>query len=508
VHDREPAGWRLDVSRLYDHDECSRRHRRLRNRSQEFSNGSVEVLGSASILSMAAGDVNNDGFADLVIGTVAGQPVQVYLNDGFRDFLLPPISLPDNSANEGIALADFDNNGTLDIVIANGGGQPDRVFGNDGAGNFTLLAELGSEPAPIGADVNFASKVVPAPTFSHDVAVADFNGDGFTDIVIAAIGGNPVYAGDGFGGFSPYGTLLGTADSHAVAVADFNLDGKMDIVFANVGSDSQVWLNNGINNGFVTGESLPIGDAVAVTVGNFGGGTGSDLVFGRVPTVNGDVPANPVLFNNGSGIFGAPVALLGTSPTSDILAGDVNSDGLTDLVFVNASGVHQIWTGPGPGFELYSEQIVDGGATAGVLTELGFTDVDDPGGLDLALGGGIQVGVGVYLNDGFGNLGRGDAVPPVLTLSGAEVVDVPAGSSYVDAGATAVDNIDGDISAAIVVTAAVNTSVVGSYTVTCGGGGGGAVTYWMLVLLASIVAMGHLYHARPIGARARREDQD
>jgi hypothetical protein len=29
-----------------------------------------------------------------------------------------------------------------------------------------------------------------------------------------------------------------------------------------------------------------------------------------------------------------------------------------------------------------------------------------------------------------------------------------------------------------------------------------------LMLLASIVAMGHLYHARPIGARVRREDQD
>jgi hypothetical protein len=458
----------------------------------------------------------------------------VYLNDGFRDFLLPPISLPDNSANEGIALADFDNNGTLDIVIANGGGQPDRVFGNDGAGNFTLLAELGSEPTPIDADVNFASKVVPAPTFSHDVAVADFNGDGNTDIVIAAIGGNPVYAGDGFGGFSPYGTLLGTADSHAVAVANFNGTTGPDIVFANVGGDSQVWLNNGIN-GFVAGESLPIGDAVAVTVGQFGGDASPDLAFGRVPTINGDVPANPVLINDGSGNFGVPVALLGTSPTSDVLAGDVNGDGLTDLVFVNASGVHQIWTATGTGFELYSEQIVDDGATAGVLTELGFTDVDDPGGLDLALGGGIQVGVGVYLNDGFGNLGRGDAVPPVLTLSGAEVVDVPAGSSYVDAGATAVDNIDGDISAAIVVTAAVNTSVVGSYTVTYnvsdfagnpataitrtvnvnpaagtggGGGGGGAITYWMLMLLASIVAMGHLYHARPIGARVRREDQD
>ena len=99
-------------------------------------------------------------------------------------------------------------------------------------------------------------------------------------------------------------------------------------------------------------------------------------------------------------------------------------------------------------------------------TELGFTDVDDPGGVDLALGGALQVGTSVYLNDGFGNLGRGDAVPPVLSLNGAASVDVPAGSNYVDAGATAEDNIDGDISSAIVVSAAVNTALVGSYTVT------------------------------------------
>ncbi|MHC5112357.1 MAG: beta strand repeat-containing protein, partial [Planctomycetota bacterium] len=327
--------------------------------AEEFSNGAVEVLGNASVLSMASGDVNGDGAADLVIGTVSGQPIQIYVSDGFRDFISPPISLPDTSSNEGVALADFDNNGTLDLVVANGGGQPDGVYSNDGVGNFTLVTELGAAPAS-----------------SHDVAVADFNSDGNMDIVIATSEGNLVFLGDGFGSFSLYATL-GTADSHAVAVGDFDGINGPDIVFANVGSDSQIWLNNGIG-GFVEGDSLQIGDAVSVTVGQFGGDARLDLAFGRVPAFNGDVPANPVLINDGFGGFGAPAALLGTSATNDILAGDVNSDGLTDLVFVNTSGVHQIWTATGSGFELHNQQIVDDGALVGVLTELGFTDVDDP----------------------------------------------------------------------------------------------------------------------------------
>ena len=75
-------------------------------------------------------------------------------------------------------------------------------------------------------------------------------------------------------------------------------------------------------------------------------------------------------------------------------------------------------------------------------------------------------GLGIYLNDGFGNLGMGDAVPPVISLVGNATVDVPSNSVYTDAGATAEDNIDGDISNAIVVSNNVNTAVVGSYSVT------------------------------------------
>ncbi|MFA5126419.1 MAG: immunoglobulin-like domain-containing protein [Patescibacteria group bacterium] len=59
-----------------------------------------------------------------------------------------------------------------------------------------------------------------------------------------------------------------------------------------------------------------------------------------------------------------------------------------------------------------------------------------------------------------------DTVPPVITLLGSNPVDIYVGDSYTDAGATASDDIDGDISANIVLSGTVNTSTVGAYILT------------------------------------------
>lgn len=61
-----------------------------------------------------------------------------------------------------------------------------------------------------------------------------------------------------------------------------------------------------------------------------------------------------------------------------------------------------------------------------------------------------------------------DSTPPVITLSGDSTVTVECGSSYLDAGATALDACDGDLSTSIVVTglSGVNTAVVGDYNIT------------------------------------------
>ncbi len=59
-----------------------------------------------------------------------------------------------------------------------------------------------------------------------------------------------------------------------------------------------------------------------------------------------------------------------------------------------------------------------------------------------------------------------DIIPPVITILGSNPVSIYIGDSYTDSGATASDNVDGDITNSIVTTNTVNTSIVGSYTVT------------------------------------------
>jgi hypothetical protein len=107
-----------------------------------------------------------------------------------------------------------------------------------------------------------------------------------------------------------------------------------------------------------------------------------------------------------------------------------------------------------------------------------------------------------------------DTVPPEITLLGSATVTVQQGSNYIDSGATAIDNVDGDVSARIVVDDPVDTGIPGTYTVTysvadlAGNGsiaartvivqstvtpppqtatsGGGALSLWPLCLLSAV----------------------
>ena len=59
-----------------------------------------------------------------------------------------------------------------------------------------------------------------------------------------------------------------------------------------------------------------------------------------------------------------------------------------------------------------------------------------------------------------------DTEAPVITLIGESPVSIDQDATYIDQGATATDNIDGDITANITATSNVDTSTVGTYTVT------------------------------------------
>src|SRR5205823_3184337 len=104
------------------------------------------------------------------------------------------------------------------------------LFGN-GAGGFP-----GSISVALGAGTN--------PQF---VAVADFNGDGNLDLVIANQGSNNVsiLLGNGVGKFSGPANFAVETDPSSLAIADFNGDGNLDLAVANRGGSVSILLGNG-----------------------------------------------------------------------------------------------------------------------------------------------------------------------------------------------------------------------------------------------------------------------
>ena len=59
-----------------------------------------------------------------------------------------------------------------------------------------------------------------------------------------------------------------------------------------------------------------------------------------------------------------------------------------------------------------------------------------------------------------------DTTPPVISITGSASITLTEGDTYTDAGATATDDVSGDLTSSIVTTNPVNTSTPGTYTVT------------------------------------------
>jgi hypothetical protein len=176
---------------------------------------------------------------------------------------------------------------------------------------------------------------------------------------------------------------------------------------------------------------------------------------------------------------------------------------------INDTGAHQIYTNVAASgtFALHPQQIGRAGTVGAAVSSFGSDSR-----VDAALVG--PAGVDVFYNDGAGNLGSGDITGPTIQLRGDGTVTLNVQVAYVDAGATATDTVDGDVTSRVTVTNPVNSDVVGTYTVTynatdlsgnaaqpvtrtvvvqareqIGGGGGGAVSLELVLLLAFAAAL-------------------
>jgi hypothetical protein len=224
---------------------------------------------------VSAGDLNGDGWADIVGISQNSNSVYWFPND--NGSFPTEVSLDTGLIMpEAVEIVDINNNGRLDIVVL------DHIniviYYNDGTGNFTketipndefeyytfTIADLdgdGFKDIIIGSnDVlvymndngQFTTHDVPRSTsivntgFCFMIHTADLNGNGIADLIIDGNTNSEIrwYANDGNGFFSLMQTIDNTLQCKSLSTADFTNDGDLDVFAALFQEGEVAWYEN------------------------------------------------------------------------------------------------------------------------------------------------------------------------------------------------------------------------------------------------------------------------
>ena len=297
-----------------------------------------------------AGDVNGDGVGDLIIGANGGGAGRSYVVfgsnaawsasldlstlDGSNGFVLNGIDAGDSTGFSVSAAGDINGDGLGDLIIGANAADPN---GLSGAGeSYVVFGSNATWPASVNLSTlngnnGFVLNGIDLGDFSgRSVSAAgDINGDGLSDVIIGAFSADPNGKTDAGESYVVFG-------SNAAWPASMNLsslDGSNGFVLN--GIDTYTHTRSGISvsaAGDINGDGLGdliIGANLADPNGKTDAGE-SYVVFGS----NAAWPASMNLssLNGSNGFVLNGVDINDYSGSSVSAAGDINGDGLGDLI--------------------------------------------------------------------------------------------------------------------------------------------------------------------------------